>query len=1474
MSGELATEWVTILPETATLAKRLREFKPAPIKVPVEMDTDKMEREGREGGRRTGSKIDTEIQRETRGTGRAAARQVATGLNDHAITDAAQRVGKQIRQEVEKETRKISFRHIGVGILGIGRAVRETGQGVMTIIRNVGTMATIIRYAARAARGLSLSLLAGATAAKLITGAGIARLGAILGFTAKQADKLATQVARITSALLVAAAVGKFLSFMHKASKIMGIVTVGMGALTGLFLASVNVIQTWGIAAVGALTTVGAALGIAAGAAVGLLGPMALVAKIGFKGMSEGIKSVQKDWKDLDEAFYKTIGERMRPMLEAWHNLSNGITDAMSSALQPAFKNLGTFMDRIAPKANMLARTFGDLGNQVTDALLGPETQAAFDKMFDASNRFFRSFLDGGGLSSLSTGLVQFAATAADAFSGVGTDINDLMVRFGNFLKGVSADQMRDVFNTIRDALKNIWEVAGPVINVIRALGSQSANTLAPGFKAVGQALKDAAPLLIQMSQILMPALSKVMENLAPVLPELIKAFMPMSRILAVIAPPLATMVEKLAPLAPIILAVATAVKAATIALALYNTAMLLFTNITKIARTVQWLFNAALAANPIGLVVAAIAAVVAALTLFFTKTEYGRELWSKIWTGIKDTAEKVWNWLKVEGGKIWESLKPSLESLGRTAVDVFNQLKSAFQELWPKIQPVVEWLGKAWLAFQGFQWKIIIEAIKVVGKTIAWLVTNVAVPYFTLLINQAKNIWNVLKTVFDFIKGGWELLWAGVQIAWKVGEAVFRAVGDVISAVWNNVVKPIFDALGTAWDFIGGKLQWFGDLWSTVWNGLKAGVQAVWDFLKPVRDWLGDFFDNIGDLGEKAATAIKNAWNGLTNVLKAPLHMLGAFLQGLPTSILGVDIPFVKDLQGWGKSLAGLRTGGIIRGPGTGTSDSIVGLNEAGIPTVRVSNGEGVVPADVMSTPMGKLLFKQIMALRGGGMVPEGVIIWPPQPVGPTDKTQPGGVPNINPGRGPGIGLPDWGHPGTKFGAPPSDWWLKPVNPDDMLLPDWLPPGSPWKNKGDKRFRLLGSSLPGFKVGGQIGGLPGGNSGSGLNPGAQWLSDYIKRVFGVSDIGGRRSEDGFGEHSSGNALDIMVGSDKGLGDRIAGFLKTNKDTLGVDGMIWQQRSYGYGGGWDGKLMGDRGSPTQNHMDHVHVILGKGRGANAEAVGLPRGPIVDPTGRSTMAGSASLAYDSSGMTTNADGQTGSYVVDDKKVREANDRVTDLTNSLDIKQKKLDEYLRKQAAGEKVADTTIEAARDAVDKTTRDLDQAKGDLEEAKQGKFVPDKKSGSGSGSGSDDWSSVGGMIFGGFLEAMGLDGSVFKNLFETPNVKSAMAGLNWGLGLANSFLNPDQSSAGAPQDLGMGGGGGGGLMDAGMNVLAGIGEQAGVKFPPAAADQAAMGAGMGNGPVFDLRGSQLGVSPAAFEDKMGEMTAASKRHPTLAGGW
>lgn len=88
------------------------------------------------------------------------------------------------------------------------------------------------------------------------------------------------------------------------------------------------------------------------------------------------------------------------------------------------------------------------------------------------------------------------------------------------------------------------------------------------------------------------------------------------------------------------------------------------------------------------------------------------------------------------------------------------------------------------------------------------------------------------------------------------------------------------------------------------------------------------------------------------------------------------------------------------------------------------------------------------------------------------------------------------------------------------------------------------------------------------------------------------RADGGGGEHPLGRACDYMVstgtatGADKALGDATAAWIQQHADKLGIKYIIWSQRIWSpvrASEGW--RSMEDRGSPTENHYDHVHVSV-------------------------------------------------------------------------------------------------------------------------------------------------------------------------------------------------------------------------------------------------------------------------------------------------
>lgn len=120
----------------------------------------------------------------------------------------------------------------------------------------------------------------------------------------------------------------------------------------------------------------------------------------------------------------------------------------------------------------------------------------------------------------------------------------------------------------------------------------------------------------------------------------------------------------------------------------------------TEIATAAQWLWNIAMSANPIGLIVIAVAALIAIIVLIATKTTWFQDLWNAIWGAIGDPVKAVfdfiigyykfmfntfitvvkWWWDMFTG--IWKAAGDFAVSAFRVVLDIPNRLRSAFNTI------------------------------------------------------------------------------------------------------------------------------------------------------------------------------------------------------------------------------------------------------------------------------------------------------------------------------------------------------------------------------------------------------------------------------------------------------------------------------------------------------------------------------------------------------------------------------------------------------------------------------------------------------------------------------------------------------------------------------------------------------------------------------------------------------------------------
>ncbi|MBF6135879.1 hypothetical protein IU501_23080 [Nocardia otitidiscaviarum] len=901
-----------------------------------------------------------------RATGREAGRAIADGVRSEDYHAAGRSSGERLRSGFL------------LGIKGIGTGIDVATKGLSLFVVNAGTIATGFGIAAKLVRSFSAATFISALALRQVASTGLTKLAGALRIIAAIASRVAGEIGQITAAFLLLQGVVRIASFMTNFARRLAVMTVGAAAAIGVVSGLATIM---GGALASALSAGVVALGAFAGAAAGLGGPAIFALKVGMKGLSDGAAEFNKQFADADEALNKMVGQRMGPMLTAFRTMRVEMIDRFSAELTPAFQRIGVGIDQVRGKFGWMSVYLGQIGQDIAMSLTGPGTIEAFQKMGDASGVFFQHLNKGeSGLGGLSSGLVTFASTAATAFQDSSRGLNDLFLDIGEKLRSITPEQIRGALAQFRQVFENISNVAGPLFNLFRQLGQISAAGLAPGFVAVGNAIREATPALLNMGSIIMPALGRVMQELAPLIPRLVEAFTPWASMLATVAPHLASLVAHMAPLAPYLLMIATGFKVAGAVMLLWNAATfagavaqgvfaaatgrsaatLTGNTIALAAHRVALIAGAvaarafgiamAFATGPIGLIVAAVAAVGVALWAFFTKTETGKRWWEAIWNGIKVAVSATWEFLKVA----WQWILTGIQWIGDKAMWLWS---SAIQPTFQAIGAIAMWLWNSVIspAFNGigavisFWWDNVVMrvfnayklAFETAGSIAMWLWNNAISPAFNGAAAVISYFWDTVGSpIFNNIRTIIGLVGDAISWWWQnIVTPAFQAVGAIISWLWDNVASPVFNNLKTGVDLVGVAFTFFKDnVVTPVFDGIGTAISFAWDnVVSPIFDKIKTGIGLVGDAFGAAGGVIKTMWGGIADILRPAVHFLGNILAGVPSSIGPIEIPGAGAAQDLGKKMQAFRNGGPVSGAGTGTSDSIL---------AAVSNGEFIVRA------------------------------------------------------------------------------------------------------------------------------------------------------------------------------------------------------------------------------------------------------------------------------------------------------------------------------------------------------------------------------------------------------------------------------------------------------------------------------------------------------------------------------------------------
>lgn len=287
--------------------------------------------------------------------------------------------------------------------------------------------------------------------------------------------------------------------------------------------------------------------------------------------------------------------------------------------------------------------------------------------------------------------------------------------------------------------------------------------------------------------------------------------------------------------------------------------------------KTAMLAVNAAMKANPIGLVISLIAGLVAGFLYLWNTSEEFRNFWIGLWETIKTTASGVWEAIKSAADNVitalqtgweafttffsmlwtnisnavstaWEFIKNvvsvGLQTIGLIISAAVQIIALPFQFIWENCKGIIQ---KAWDKIKN----IVTVGVNVV-KTVITVVFNAIKAYITIVVNIWQTIistaWNVIKTVVttvvNAIKNVVTTVWNAIS---SVTSSVFNTIKSVASSVWNSIKSVI----------------------TSVVNGIKSTVSNIWNSIK----------STTSSVFESIKSTASSVWNSIKSAIETPIN-------------------------------------------------------------------------------------------------------------------------------------------------------------------------------------------------------------------------------------------------------------------------------------------------------------------------------------------------------------------------------------------------------------------------------------------------------------------------------------------------------------------------------------------------------------------------------------------------------------------------
>lgn len=286
----------------------------------------------------------------------------------------------------------------------------------------------------------------------------------------------------------------------------------------------------------------------------------------------------------------------------------------------------------------------------------------------------------------------------------------------------------------------------------------------------------------------------------------------------------------------------------------------------TKLMTAAQWLLNTAMSANPIALVVIAIAGLVAAFIVLWNKSEAFREFWIGVWEGIKTACGDAKEWIGEKINEIGEFLTTTLPNFFTGLIDwVKTNWTTIFTFLINPFAGLFKYFYENNVKFKEFVDTAIKYIKELPGKVWEWLKKTIAKveSFFSDILSKAKT--KTIEFISNIIAKVAELpgkMWA------KLSEAITKVV-----TFFQNIISKAKEKAG---EFITSFISKIKELPGKMWEKFKEAIAKVVDLGTKLKEkgqeagkkLLDAVVEKVkslpGDIKTIAGDVVTGLWNGI----------------------------------------------------------------------------------------------------------------------------------------------------------------------------------------------------------------------------------------------------------------------------------------------------------------------------------------------------------------------------------------------------------------------------------------------------------------------------------------------------------------------------------------------------------------------------------------------------------------------------------